>query len=215
MRIGTWNLEAKWTNRHADVLISADCDVWLLTEVDSRTALPGYAARLSTARMSVGQHYAGVFARRPMEPLPDPHPASAAARIDGIIYCASVLPWAAKDDLGVWGEGNQGERTSTAVRVLERDLRPGATVWGGDFNHALSGATRWSGSAAGRRAITESAAALGIDVPTATLPHRRPGICSIDHVGVPRSWSVTEATRVPVAVALSDHDAYVVTADPG
>jgi hypothetical protein len=32
MRIGTWNLAARWTCAHAAELIAADCDAWLLTE---------------------------------------------------------------------------------------------------------------------------------------------------------------------------------------
>ena len=33
MRIGTWNLEKKWTQDHADLMEEQKCDVWLLTEV--------------------------------------------------------------------------------------------------------------------------------------------------------------------------------------
>jgi len=37
VRIGTWNIDAKWSSRHAAVLAAADCDVWLLPELaDSR-----------------------------------------------------------------------------------------------------------------------------------------------------------------------------------
>ena len=46
-------------------------------------------------------------------------------------------------------------------------------------------------------------------MPTADLPHRLDGLLSIDHVGVPRPWSVLAAERVD-ARGLSDHDCYVV-----
>ena len=33
MRIGTWNLEQKWTKDHAGLIAKQKCGVWLLTEV--------------------------------------------------------------------------------------------------------------------------------------------------------------------------------------
>jgi hypothetical protein len=47
---------------------------------------------------------------------------------------------------------------------------------------------------------------------TASLPGRLAGTCSIDHIGVPTAWTITEASRIALPPALSDHDAYVVTA---
>jgi len=31
MRIGTWNREGKWSDRHARFMHRQDCDVWSLT----------------------------------------------------------------------------------------------------------------------------------------------------------------------------------------
>ena len=112
----------------------------------------------------------------------------------------------------MWGHGNQAQRTRHATSILQSALLPGVTVWGGDFNHALAGPTRWAGSAGGRSAINVLAASLGIEVPTADLPHRRPGIRSIDHIGIPATWTIVEAVRVEVPESLSDHDAYVIDA---
>jgi hypothetical protein len=212
MRIGTWNLDAGWTRRHAAVLSDADCDVWLVTEMVDGVSLPGYAVHFCAARMSPGQHYAAVLSRLAMEPLSDPHPASAAVRIDGLTFCSSVLPWRSKDDPLVWGEGDQGARTTAAVQALRASLIPSESVWGGDFNHPLVGSTRWCGSAAGRQAIEQLATSLGITMVTASLPGRLAGTCSIDHIGVPTAWTITEASRIALPPALSDHDAYVVTA---
>ena len=50
MRIGTWNLAGRWSAHHAGLLLAADCDVWLLTEVNERTTLPGYT--LTNFRLS-------------------------------------------------------------------------------------------------------------------------------------------------------------------
>jgi len=47
VRIGTWNLAGRWSDHHRDLILAADCDVWLLTEVNERTSLPGYAIHLS------------------------------------------------------------------------------------------------------------------------------------------------------------------------
>ena len=34
MRIGTWNLNAKpLVNQHLELILGADCDIWLLTEL--------------------------------------------------------------------------------------------------------------------------------------------------------------------------------------
>jgi hypothetical protein len=210
VRIGTWNLDAKWSCGHAAILSEADCDVWLLTEVSRAVDLAGYTTHRCLARMSRGQHYAGVTARLPLGPQPDPHPATAAARIGELTFYSSVLPWPDPDDPAVWGHGNQAQRTQYATSVLQSALVSGCSVWGGDFNHALAGPTRWAGSTDGRSAITELTVSLGIDVPTAHLPHRKPGIRSIDHIGVPAAWTIIESRRVEVPNSLSDHDAYVV-----
>jgi hypothetical protein len=164
--------------------------------------------------MSRGQYYAGVLTRLAMQPQPDPHPASAAVSIKGVTFCSSILPWAGKDDPRVWGDGNQGERTRTAVRSLAAALAPTRSVWGGDFNHAIDGPLTWSGSAVGRAQIDGLIAVGELTMPTARLPHRRPGSLSIDHVGTPHDWTIIDASRIEVAAALSDHDAYVVTAEP-
>lgn len=210
MRIGTWNLDAKWSSGHVGILREADCDVWLLTEVSTAVDLAGYTTHRCVARMSRGQHYAAVMARLPLRRQPDPHPATAAAEIGELTFYSSVLPWADRDDPPVWGHGNQAQRTRHATSILQSVLVPGRSVWGGDFNHALEGPTRWAGSAGGRSAIKELVASLGINVPTADLPHRKPAIRSIDHIGVPATWTIVDAVRVEVPDSLSDHDAYVI-----
>lgn len=101
------------------------------------------------------------------------------------------------------------------MQNLAASLIPMETVWGGDCNHALASPTKWSGSRVGRSAITDLVEALKITVPTADLPHRRPGILSVDHVGVPQACTITDATRIDVPAVLSDHDIHVVTADSG
>ncbi|KRF01534.1 hypothetical protein ASG88_08740 [Nocardioides sp. Soil777] len=83
-------------------------------------------------------------------------------------------------------------------------------VWGGDWNHALTG-REYAGSQGGRRAVLAALDTLGLEAPTATLPHAIEDLLSIDHVAVPLGIEAT-ASRVSAQCdgkRLSDHDAYV------
>ncbi len=105
------------------------------------------------------------------------------------------------------------EKTSAAVSAVEAGA---PEVWGGDWNHALSG-REWTGSVAGRRSLLEAVERLGLQVPTAAMPHQIDGLLSIDHVAVPGTWLVagTERHRARAGeTCISDHDAYVVEVHP-
>ena len=93
MRIGTWNLAGLWSADHSTLMLDADCDVWLLTEVSERTSLSGYAVHFSATRMAPRRRWAAVASRLPMASSPDPHPASAQAQVGATTYVSSVLPW--------------------------------------------------------------------------------------------------------------------------
>lgn len=213
LRVGTWNLDARHQPTHVDLLLGMDCDVLLLTEVSPRLELPGYAKVLTAGVMARGQHWAGVFSRRPLEPLAEPHPASAAARVDGRTFCSSILPWTGCGPDEPWGTGKHAEKTERCLAQLRGSLRPDG-VWGGDWNHSLLG-RETAGSLAGRAAVQGTLDELGLQAPTADLPHAVGGLRSIDHVAVPDVWHVVSAERVSAVVGdrrLSDHDAYVVEA---
>ena len=214
MRIGTWNLAGRWSDDHRRLLLEADCDVWLLTEVNERTRLPGFAVHLSAAPMAARRRWAAVASRLPMASNPDPHPASAAAQIGATTYVSSVLPWRSARSGPVWVGERHADRAQTAVNDLLLRLRAAPSlVWGGDWNHALTGKEH-AGSKAGRDAITGALDELGLVVPTTDLPHAIEGLLSIDHVAVP-AGSAASAWRVVAERSgkrLSDHDAYVVDA---
>src|SRR3954464_13738899 len=93
MKIGTWNLAGRWQSAHAQLLADQHCDLWLLTEVNERVELEGFQRHLSLGLMAPRRRWAGVYSRRALTPLPDPHVASAAAVVDGITYCSTILPW--------------------------------------------------------------------------------------------------------------------------
>jgi len=83
-------------------------------------------------------------------------------------------------------------------------------VWGGDWNHSLTGKEH-AGSMGGRNHLLEAVLQLGLNVPTTGLSHRGEYCQAIDHIGVPLSWTVEFAKRIDTQ-GLSDHDAYVIDA---
>lgn len=214
MRIGTWNLAGRWSDDHRNLLLEGDCDVWLLTEVNERTSLPGYAIHMSDVPMTARRRWAAVASRLPMASSPDPHPASAAAQLGATTYVSSVLPWRNARSGSVWVGERHADRTQNAVGDLLLRLRAAPSlVWGGDWNHALTG-KEYAGSKGGRDAITGAIDELGLVVPTTELPHALDGLLTIDHVAVPARSAAT-ARRVVAECEgkrLSDHDAYVVDA---
>lgn len=210
VRVGTWNLEGRWSQDHLELLVAQECEVWLLTEVRDDTSLPGFGSHLTGARMGQRKHWAGVFCHGQFRPLPDPHPASAAAEGMGLVWCSSILPWRCCGT-GLWGEGNISEKTSRALQQLMVALPVGGLVWGGDWNHAMQG-REYVGSLAGRTAITEALASRQLQLPTQRLPHALPGLVTIDHIAVPEGTQIVEATRVVAegrrGQRLSDHNVY-------
>ncbi|WP_210502903.1 hypothetical protein [Nocardioides xinjiangensis] len=96
MRIGTWNLDGRWSDDHAALLAEQDCDVWLLTEVNESTSLAGFAVHRSQSLAAPRRRWAAVASRLPMTSAPDPHPASAQAQVGATTY-VSVLPWRSVD----------------------------------------------------------------------------------------------------------------------
>lgn len=110
IKVGTWNLDGRWSEQHEGLLMSERCDVWLLTEVHPSTHVNEFNIHLSAQRMSRGQHYAAILNRAPFTPTPDPHPASAAIVIEGVTFCSSILPWAgcAGQPVSPWHKGESG-----------------------------------------------------------------------------------------------------------
>jgi hypothetical protein len=209
MRIGTWNLAGRWSDGHRELLESSDCDVWLLTEVSGHLVLPGYGAHSTQALMAPGRRWSAILSRERVEPLPDPHPASAMARVGGTTYVSSILPWRSCGP-EPWGEGPHAARTERAVHEILAHLIQGPLVWGGDWNHALDG-PEYAGSRGGRVAIHTALEALGLRVPTRDLMAAGGGQ-SIDHVAVDSGLEVKASLIAAVADGhrLSDHDAYLV-----
>lgn len=210
VRVGTWNLEGRWSQDHLELLAAQECDVWLLTEVRDDTSLPGFGSHLTSARIDGRRHWAGVFSHSQIGRLPDPHPASAAAIVMGLVWCSSVLPWRSCGTTP-WGEGTTTEKTSRALEQLTAVLPVGGLVWGGDWNHAMEG-REYAGSLAGRAAIKDVLADRQLKLVTHRLPHCIPGLFTIDHIAVPEGTLIVDVTRVVAegrrGDRLSDHDVY-------
>ena len=209
MRIGTWNLEGRWTSAHRTFLAGLECDVLLLTEVRSDVELHGYWRHLTAAPMQPGHAWAGVLSRSPLDARADPHPASALATGEGMGYCSSVLPWRSSGTRPPWSSGTVGDRVDAVLDCLRARLAM-PLVWGGDFNHALEGPER-AGSQAGRASIRALLDELGLTAVTTSLPHRLGG-STVDHIAVASSATVNAVAQRD-ARTLSDHDAYVVDLD--
>ena len=208
MRIGTWNLAGRWTGSHADLLKQSDCDVWLLTEVRGDVTLDEYECHVTVGMMTSRRHWAGVFSRSPLVALPDPHPASAAAEVDGVTYVSSILPWRSCGAKPPWTGRKHYDRLTATLQELLPHLPSQDLVWGGDWNQALVG-VEYAGSKAGRQELLRRLDDIDLMVPTAALSHQRPGSTSIDHIAVGNRASVVSVARCP-APTLSDHDLYII-----
>lgn len=208
VRIGTWNLDGRWSDDHRGFLESLQCDVLLLTEVPDRVELAGMSGHVTVGEMAPGRSWAGVWSRHPLSPLPDPHGASAMAEVMGHRFCASVLPWRSCGSGQPWSGVDTAARTIEAVDAIARKA---PTVWGGDWNHALSG-PEYAGSRKGREHLLRALADLNLSVVTAAAPHQIDGLLSIDHIAIPSTWGarVEHHAALLETGPLSDHDAYVV-----
>jgi hypothetical protein len=212
MRIGTWNLAGRWDQRHFMLLEGAACDLWLLTEVNDWLALPGYHEVRTQASMAPKRRWAGVFSRQQLRALPDPHPATAAITVGELTVWSSVLPWRSCGGAPTWTGDRHVDKTQAVLDALIGEQPPSDPVWGGDWNHALSG-QEYVGSIGGRDAVLAAVATAGLQVPTSELSHRVPGLLSIDHIAVPNNWDVEHAARTVAETdgeRLSDHDSYVI-----
>ena len=212
MRIGTWNLAGRWDVRHEQLILGQVCDVWLLTEVSERLSLKDYNQRNTEACMAPRRRWSAILSRKPIEVLPDPHPASALGRIQNLLFCSSILPWRSCGKTFPWIADKHAEKTRATLENLLEALPQSGLVWGGDWNHALSG-SEYSGSKGGRAHLLNALESLQLKVPTAGLLHRLPGCLSIDHIAVGQSILVKSAERIDASKdgqRLSDHDAYVI-----
>lgn len=210
MRIGTFNLDGKWSPAHRDFLEHEQCDVWLLTEVHVDTTITGMHGHPTRELMAPKRSWAAVFTSADAERQDDPHRATAAVRVDGIAFVSSVLPWRSCGP--TWEGATLGEKMQFALSTLRPHIDE-RTVWGGDWNQALEGPDH-VGSLSGRAEVVDLTEAAGLVVPTAGLGSAVPGHPAIDHIAVPQSWYVAAAERVPAEKdgrRLSDHDAYVIS----
>jgi hypothetical protein len=129
MKIGTWNLAGRWNVGHRDLIAAADCDIWLLTEVNECVELEGMHSHLSTGLMAPGRRWAAVLSDRGFVPVTDPHPASAAVVVRGVTYCSSILPWRSCGSRAPWVGVSHADKTAAAVADLLAALLTPA-LWG-------------------------------------------------------------------------------------
>lgn len=209
MRIGTWNLAGRYGDRHRQQLEQMACDVLLLTEVSEKLDLTGWHVAATDHRMTPNRHWSAIVATEPILQVSEPHPASIAGTVSGIRYCSSILPWRGCSPREFWVGANLVEKMTRTAGPIEAWA---PQVWGGDWNQSFIG-RETAGTLAGRRRLTAALERLGLQLPTALLPHRLEGIGTIDHIAVPATWAVLTTEHIVTThdgARLSDHDAYVV-----
>lgn len=212
MRVGTWNLEGRWSAGHATFMQRCSCDIWLLSIVRDDFALQaGETARSEPRGDDVS--WSAVWSAAGLEAIEPTHPAVTCARVDELLACSSVLPWrnAApfSDD-----DGDSVASITRAAIAGVRDALAGGhdVIWGGGWNHGLHEREN-VGTLMGRREILALIGALGLQTPTARLPNSIAGMFSTDHIAVPERWEVENASRVIAQIGgrrLTDSDVYVV-----
>ena len=163
--------------------------------------------------MTLNQHWAGVLSRKELSPLDDPHDASAAALINGITYCSSVLPWAGcrRYPPFPWIGDTLEDMTNEVINSLTSRLRNHELVWGGDWNQNLTGGREFVGSKERATLLESAIRSFDLQLTTRDLPHQsNNGTHTIDHIAIPSKWKVVQKSVRVSALGLSDHDAYIV-----
>jgi hypothetical protein len=216
MRVGTWNLEGRWSADHATFMQRCACDVWLLSIVQDAFALEaGETARSEPRGGDVS--WSAVWSAAGLEAIEPPHPAVACARVGELLVCSSVLPWRNAAPFSDDDGDSVASITGAAIAGVREALAGGRDViWGGGWNHGLHEREN-VGTLIGRRGILALVAELMLQTPTARLPNSIAGIFSTDHIAVPERWEVEDAARVIAQIGgrrLTDNDVYVVECEP-
>jgi hypothetical protein len=119
MRIGTWNLQGRWDQRHLEQISAMRCEILLLTEVSERVELPGMRLHLGDSLIAPHRRWAAVASSNPLRALTDPHGASAMAEIDGLRVCSSILPWRGCGAGPPWTGTTTAAKTQSAITSIE------------------------------------------------------------------------------------------------
>jgi len=212
MRVGTWNLEGRWSSAHAAFMEQADCDVWLLSIVQDAFALVNGATARSEPRGD-DVAWSAVWSSAGLEAIEATHPAVACAQVGEMLVCSSVLPWRHAAPYS----DDDGDSVVSITRAAIDGVREALAgehdvIWGGGWNHGLHEREN-VGTLTGRRGIMALIDELGLQTPTARLPNSIAGIFSTDHIAVPARWEVEDARRLIAESGgrrLTDNDAYVV-----
>ena len=130
----------------------------------------------SQALMAARRHWAAVLSRHPMSLAARSAPGERGrCSIGTTTYVSSILPWRGCGSGAPWVGENHAARTENAVSELVSNVAGrGSLVWGGDWNHALTGGVRrLAGRASRRPGSARHPRARGSDRDAAAR-HRRP-----------------------------------------
>jgi hypothetical protein len=214
MRVGTWNLEGRWSAGHAAFMAQCACDIWLLSIVqDAFAPQTGETARSEPRGEGDDVSWSAVWSAAGLAAIEPSHPAVACARVGELLVCRSVRPWRNAAPFSDDDGDSVASITRAAIAGVRDALAGGQDViWGGGWNHGLYEQEN-VGTLLGRRGIRELVAELALQTPTARLPNSIAGMFSTDHIAVPERWEVHDASRVIAQLRgrrLTDSDAYVV-----
>jgi hypothetical protein len=220
IRVGTWNAEGRADPGAVALLLGLKADVLLLTEVHPALSLPGYRMTepaedrrtgLAVPMVPGGQHYAAVAAREEMEmeQLSAPAVTSAAARVGGMTFVSTVLPWTCAPSPPYVGRTQSEQVEQAVIELLPWLADQGELVWGGDWNHPLrpplAGFT-----VRGRDCLVRATSKLRLTVHTEAelaQPTRNGRCHAIDHIA---SRHPKRPVEVVSGAPYSTHDVYVV-----
>jgi hypothetical protein len=228
LRIGVWNLErspvySRTGAGQADHLVSADPDVWILTEVPADLRLrKGNVLVGSPCPGEKGQCWTAIASRWPLVPLRGRHPTLQLAALRhpaaNVLVAASVLPWRSADrawpgDASLPYAQQFAQCLSAHAAEIGQASHGYQLVWGGDFNQSLAG-REYVGSLKGRALVWEAFDGLGLMPVTAAAAGSPAGTHAIDHIATPDSWTLeTLSVERPRRdeLVLSDHPAIIAT----
>ncbi len=172
VRVGTWNVEyAAGEERNAarlERLLTADCDVLVLTETHDALAVPSPYVSVSSAQRPTaadGGRWVTIWSRLSVQELTTNDPVrTAAAKLAGwIVVYGTVLPW--HTDPGSmpdpaapvpnWSEFMRVTPEQSAEWRALRDANPHSLlIMAGDLNQSL-GTTHYYGTSAGRKLLRD------------------------------------------------------------
>src|SRR4051794_11287509 len=122
-------MDGGWSGGHQAVLRQLDCDLLLLTEAHVDVEFTGYRTHATSHEMGPAKRWAAILASGALKPVDHPYPASAAALVNGIFVCSSVLPWPLARGDWPWGPTEHQLRMELNLDHLVAAMTNKVVIW--------------------------------------------------------------------------------------